>query len=139
MKLVFSTYQSAHVVAAGMKRGDAFDLAIFDEAHKTAGREGVHFSFALNDKHLPIKKRLFLTATPRHYDVRKRDKEGDARLVYSMDAPEVYGPVAHKLTFAEAARIVLHLRAKIRNSPLFVNHLPTKSLLLGRRAGLKIQ
>src|SRR2546430_3046991 len=45
VKLVFSTYQSAHVVAAGMKRGDAFDLAIFDEAHKTAGREGVHFGF----------------------------------------------------------------------------------------------
>jgi superfamily II DNA or RNA helicase len=104
VKLVFSTYQSAHVVAAGMKRNDAFDLAIFDEAHKTAGREGVHFGFALNDKRLPIRKRLFLTATPRHYDIRRRDKEGDARLVYSMDAPEVYGPVAHKLTFAEAAR-----------------------------------
>jgi superfamily II DNA or RNA helicase len=104
VKLVFSTYQSADVVAAGMKRSDAFDLAIFDEAHKTAGREDVHFGFALNDKRLPIRKRLFLTATPRHYDIRRRDKEGDARLVYSMDAPEVYGPVAHKLTFAEAAR-----------------------------------
>lgn len=104
VKLVFATYQSAHVVAAGMKRGNAFDLAIFDEAHKTAGREGVHFGFALNDKRLPIRKRLFLTATPRHYDVRKRDKEGDARLVYSMDAPEIYGLIAHKLTFAEAAR-----------------------------------
>src|SRR6266513_1858171 len=104
VKLIFSTYQSAHVVAAGMKRGNAFDLAIFDEAHKTAGREGVHFGFALNDKRLPIRKRLFLTATPRHYDVGKRDKEGDARIVYSMDAPEIYGPVAHKITFAEAAQ-----------------------------------
>src|SRR6266550_1521467 len=104
VKLVFSTYQSAHVVAAGMNKGDAFDLAIFDEAHKTAGREGVHFGFSLKDGNLPIKKRLFLTATPRHYDVRKRDKEGDARLVYSMDAPDVYGQVAHKLSFAETAR-----------------------------------
>lgn len=104
VKLVFATYQSAHVVASGMRKSDAFDLAIFDEAHKTAGREGVHFSFALNDKNLPIRKRLFLTATPRHFDIRRRDKEGDARLVYSMDAPEVYGPVAHKLSFAEAAR-----------------------------------
>jgi len=104
VKLVFSTYQSARVVAAGMKRGHAFDLAVLDEAHKTAGREGAHFGFALNDKNLAIRKRLFLTATPRHYDVRKRDKEGDAQLVYSMDAPEVYGPVAHKLAFAEAAR-----------------------------------
>lgn len=102
VKLVFSTYQSAHVVAAGMQRSDTFDLALFDEAHKTAGREGVHF--ALTDQNLPIRQRLFLTATPRHYDVRHRDREGDARLVYSMDAPEIYGPVAHQLTFAEAAR-----------------------------------
>ena len=102
VKLVFSTYQSAHVVAAGMKPGVAFDLAIFDEAHKTAGREGVHFGFALSDRHLRIKKRLFLTATPRHHDLRRRDREGDARLVYSMDAPEIYGPVAHQLTFAAA-------------------------------------
>ncbi len=103
VKLVFSIYQSAHVVAAGMEPGAAFDLAIFDEAHKTAGREGVHFGFALSDKNLAIRKRLFLTATPRHYDLRKRDREGDARLVSSMDAPEIYGPVAHQLTFAEAA------------------------------------
>jgi len=115
VKLVFSTYQSAHVVAAGMKRGETFDLAIFDEAHKTAGREGVHFGFALSDKNLAIRKRLFLTATPRHYDLRKRDREGDARLVYSMDAPEIYGPVAHQLTFAEAARrgIICHYRVII--------------------------
>jgi predicted helicase len=115
VKLVFSTYQSAHVVAAGMKPGESFDLAIFDEAHKTAGREGVHFGFALSDKNLAIRKRLFLTATPRHYDIRKRDREGDARLVYSMDAPEIYGPVAHQLTFAEAARrgIICHYRVII--------------------------
>ena len=47
---------------------------------------------------------VFLTATPRHYDVRQRDSEGGARLIYSMDAPEIYGPVAHQITFAEAAR-----------------------------------
>ena len=87
-----------------MGEGDPFDLALFDEAHKTAGREGVHFGFALADKNLPVRKRLFLTATPRHYDVRQRDREGGARLVYSMDAPEIYGPVAHQITFAEAAR-----------------------------------
>ncbi|MGD0651407.1 MAG: DEAD/DEAH box helicase family protein, partial [Verrucomicrobiia bacterium] len=104
VKIIFSTYQSAAVVAAGVDRGFAFDLAIFDEAHKTAGREGRNFSFALDDENLPVKKRLFFTATPRHYDVRKRDKEGDAKLVYSMDVREVYGLVAHTLTFAEAAR-----------------------------------
>ena len=67
MKLIFSTYQSASVVGAAMPRGEAFDFAVFDEAHKTAGREGRNFAFALDDKNLAIRKRLFLTAAPRHY------------------------------------------------------------------------
>ena len=60
--------------------------------------------FALDDRNLPIAKRVFLTATPRHYDVRKKDKEGDKALVYSMDVPATYGPIVHTLSFAEAAR-----------------------------------
>ncbi len=102
-RLVFCTYQSAHIVAAAMGKDESFDLGIFDEAHKTAGRVGVRFAFAVIDQNLPIRKRLFLTATPRHYDYRRKDKEGDAKLVYSMDVPEVYGPTVVKLTFAEAA------------------------------------
>lgn len=107
--VVFSTYQSAHIVAGGMLAGEnggklPFDLAIFDEAHKTASRSGTQFSFALTDENLPISKRLFFTATPRHYDIRKKDKEGDNALVYSMDRPEIYGRVTHNLSFAEAAR-----------------------------------
>ena len=109
VKLVFSTYQSAQVVAAGLPLdangiAQPFDLAIFDEAHKTASREGTRFSFALEDANMPIRKRLFFTATPRHYDIRKKDKEGDNTLVYSMDKPEIYGPVVHMLSFSEAAR-----------------------------------
>lgn len=108
-RIVFSTYQSAQVVAEGMPLDASgqripFDLGIFDEAHKTASRDGTRFSFALEDSNLPIRQRLFFTATPRHYDVRKKDKEGDSTLVYSMDRPEVYGPVVHTLSFAEAAR-----------------------------------
>lgn len=109
VKIVFSTYQSAHVVATGMPIGSdgtvkPFDLAIFDEAHKTASRTGTRFSFALEDSNLPIRKRVFFTATPRHYNVRLKDGEGDSALVYSMDKPEVYGPIVHTLSFAEAAR-----------------------------------
>jgi superfamily II DNA or RNA helicase len=109
VKVVFSTYQSAHVVSEGLPVGTngeklQFELGIFDEAHKTASRSGTQFSFALEDHNLPIRKRLFFTATPRHYDIRKKDKEGDTELVYSMDRPGVYGRVAHTLSFAEAAR-----------------------------------
>jgi predicted helicase len=81
-----------------------FDLGIFDEAHKTAGREGKKFGFALKDDNLSIKKRLFLTATPRHYNLNKKNEEGDFDLVYSMDNPDVYGEIAHQLSFAVAAR-----------------------------------
>lgn len=103
-KVIFSTYQSARVVGAAMQEGESFDLAVFDEAHKTAGREGRNFGFALEDSNILIRKRLFLTATPRHYNPHQHDSEGDAQLVFSMDRPEVYGPQAFRLTFAEAAR-----------------------------------
>jgi superfamily II DNA or RNA helicase len=103
-KVVFSTYQSARVVGAAMKPGEAFDLAVFDEAHKTAGREGRNFAFALEDDNLPIRKRLFLTATPRHYNPHQQNREGEAQLVFSMDRADVYGPQAFTLTFSEAAR-----------------------------------
>jgi predicted helicase len=103
-RIVFSTYQSAQVVGAALKPGEGFDLGVFDEAHKTAGREGRNYAFALDDANLPIRKRLFLTATPRHYNPHQHDREGDAQLVFSMDRPEVNGPQVFRLTFAEAAR-----------------------------------
>ena len=103
-KVIFSTYQSAAVVGDAMKPGECFDLGIFDEAHKTAGREGRNYGFALDDANLPIKKRLFVTATPRHYNPHQRDREGEAQMVFSMDNPKVYGRQAFCLTFGEAAR-----------------------------------
>jgi len=103
ISILFSTYQSAHIVAEGMDNNFSFDLGIFDEAHKTAGREGKKFGFALKNDNLYIRKRLFLTATPRHYNLTKRNKEGDLDLAYSMDSTDVYGNVAHNLSFAKAA------------------------------------
>ena len=106
VKVVFSTYQSAQVVANGMDKDFSFDFAIFDEAHKTAGRQGKKNSLALDDTNLPIGKRLFVTATPRHYSPIKRTKEGEQAVLYSMDDPSVYGPLdkRYELSFADAAR-----------------------------------
>lgn len=47
--MIFSTYQSAPVLAKGLPRGMAFDVGLFDEAHKTAGPGGGTFAFALKD------------------------------------------------------------------------------------------
>ena len=103
VKIVFSTYQSAPVVSEGARGLPPFDLAIFDEAHKTTGREGGLFSFGLFNANIPIRKRLFLTATPRHIDIRHRDKEGEFK-VQSMDDETVYGPRSHTLSFAAAVK-----------------------------------
>jgi hypothetical protein len=95
-----------HWLRAGMPASLAdlppIDLAIFDEAHKTTGPAGGIFSYALSDENIRISKRLFLTATPRHFDIRHRDKEGEFR-VQSMDDETVYGPRSHTLSFASAA------------------------------------
>jgi predicted helicase len=103
IKVVFSTYQSSHVVAQGVRGLAPFDVAIFDEAHKTTGPQGGSFAHSLKDENIRIRKRLFFTATPRHYDIRRRDKEGDFRIV-SMDDEAIYGPRAYTLTFGSAAR-----------------------------------
>jgi superfamily II DNA or RNA helicase len=104
IKIVFCTYQSANVLASGLPKGFSFDFGIFDESHKTAGIHGTYFNFGLENKNINIKKRLFLTATPRHYNLQKKDINGDPVLAYSMDQPEVYGPVVFNLSFAEAAK-----------------------------------
>jgi superfamily II DNA or RNA helicase len=103
VKVVFSTYQSSWVVSQGVQGLAPFDVAIFDEAHKTTGRQGGLFAHSLKDENIRICKRLFFTATPRHYDIRHRDREGDFRIV-SMDDEAVYGPRAYTLTFGSAAQ-----------------------------------
>jgi len=100
VNVIFSTYQSAEVVADGLN-GQTVDLGIFDEAHKTTGPTDGIFAFGLNDKNIRIKKRLFLTATPRHYNLNKRDKDGDFQTV-SMSDETIYGNVSYRLSFSAA-------------------------------------
>ncbi len=101
-KIIFSTYQSCRMVAQAMPGNFAFDLAIFDEAHKTASRLATNHAFALSENNIAIKKRLFLTATPRHYNIDVKDKFGDNQLVFSMDDETIYGRVVYKLSFRAA-------------------------------------
>ena len=104
VRVVFSTYQSVPVVAKGSQGLPPFDLGVFDEAHKTAGLAGGTFARALDDARLRIRKRLFFTATPRHFDIRHRDREGDFTVV-SMDDAAVYGPRAYAQTFADTVAL----------------------------------
>lgn len=101
-KIVFSTYQSSQVVRQATKGEFEFDFAVFDEAHKTTGSAEGRFALGLKDENIRIKKRLFLTATPKHYDISKRDKDGGFKFV-SMDDEVIYGKRAHTLNFGDAA------------------------------------
>jgi superfamily II DNA or RNA helicase len=112
VKVIFSTYHSSPVVGDGARGLPPFDIGIFDEAHKTIGLAGSAFGYALSDQNIHIRKRLFLTATPRHIDIRHRDEEGEFR-IYSMDDETVYGPRAHTLSFGVAAQKGIICRYKV--------------------------
>ncbi|MBG0738976.1 DEAD/DEAH box helicase family protein [Paeniglutamicibacter antarcticus] len=92
-KILFATYQSSPKLAAlHTDHGvGAWDLAIFDEAHRTAGRAGKKFSAALHDHTIPVHKRAFFTATPVTFTSRN-SPDGENIPAHSMDDLTVYGP-----------------------------------------------
>ena len=112
-KIVFSTYHSLKTISNGIPSGFSYDFAIFDEAHKTAGHKEKAFASALKNKGVSIKKRLFMTATPRHYDIKWRNKLGDPKSIYSMDDTELYGLYSYKLSFRNACEKGIICKYKI--------------------------
>ena len=107
--VIFSTYQSIDVVAQAQRDGvPEFDLVIADEAHRTTGvtlADTVESQFVRvhDNNYIKAAKRLYMTATPRLFDPKVKDKAtaSDAVLV-SMDDESLYGPVLHRLGFGEA-------------------------------------
>ena len=103
IKVVFSTYQSSPVVGDGARGLPRSTSPFLMKRTRQLVSPVRSFGWGISNRHIRIKKRLFLTATPRHIDIRHRDKEGEFRL-YSMDDKTVYGPRAHTLSFATAAQ-----------------------------------
>ena len=94
--IVFTTYQSGRIIADISKSLNIiFDLGIYDEAHKTVGKNEGLFSYLLFEKNISIKNRIFMTATERFYRGVKDD-------VLTMDDPEDYGEVFSHMSFKEA-------------------------------------
>jgi superfamily II DNA or RNA helicase len=110
--VVFCTYQSSDCIAAAQQGGRGlrprpqappFDLVLADEAHRCTGHAGSLFTTVLDAAKIKARKRLFMTATPRYFT--ERVKQRAAELEYelaSMDDEARFGPVFHCLTFAEA-------------------------------------
>ena len=110
MTVVFATYQSSPVLERAQRdRGlPGFDLAICDEAHRTAGailpgEEQSHFTRIHGDDRIRADRRLYMTATPKVYAESARTRAGElAAALCSMDDEELYGPVLYEIGFADA-------------------------------------
>lgn len=127
-RIVFSTYQSLPILAEALNSLPefAFDISIFDEAHRTAGaKDSQLFSLALSNEYIKSNKRLFATATERLVKpwIKKR-AEDEERIIFSMDDLSTYGPTFYRYNFGEAIaeevisdyRIII---AGIKESELF--------------------
>ena len=102
--LIFSTYKSSPKIADAIKllNGFSFDLAICDEAHRTAGT-GASLAKVIHDNSkIPVKKRLYMTATPRVLEDRFKKRLEDESLLADMSDPKIFGEEIFSMTFAEA-------------------------------------
>jgi len=98
--IIICTYQSSDRLAEACGYKIIFDLGIFDEAHKTewfnlrlwrqgktvSNQSNRQFTRMLDNKNMLIRKRLFMTATPKMYHGKVEDDK-----IMSMDNRNVYG------------------------------------------------
>ena len=115
MIVVFATYQSSPVIEKAQKDCGlpAFDLAVCDEAHRTAGAfsgdaEESNFVRIHRDEHIKTERRLYMTATPKVYAESARTRAGNlAAELCSMEDELIYGPVLYEIGFGEAVELGL--------------------------------
>lgn len=96
-----------------------FDLAIVDEAHRTAGSWDKEWTVIHDSSRIRTDRRLYLTATPYEWEAPRLAEAPDARprpkrtastapawespsLIASMDDSKVFGPRLHTYTHAQA-------------------------------------
>ncbi|MFI8170931.1 Helicase associated domain protein [Streptomyces sp. NPDC085931] len=104
---VFATYASlglgtlerAH--AAGLT---GWDLIVVDEAHRTSGRIGKPWTVVHDNTRIPALRRLYMTATPRLWQLDEDAEGAPGELVASMedDPDSPFGSRAYTLTLSEA-------------------------------------
>ncbi|WP_436850262.1 DEAD/DEAH box helicase family protein, partial [Streptomyces monashensis] len=107
---VFATYASlglgtlerAH--AAGLP---GWDLVVVDEAHRTSGRIGKPWAAVHDNTRIPALRRLYMTATPRLWQLDDQETGVPGELVASMDddADGPFGSRCYTLTLSEAINL----------------------------------
>ncbi|WP_331731087.1 Helicase associated domain protein [Streptomyces phaeochromogenes] len=99
----YATYASLPTVVTAHRDHalPPWDLAVVDEAHRTAGRLGKAWAAVHHNDQIPADRRLYLTATPRVWDP-DDSQDADTDTVASMDDEDLFGPVAYRLTLSDA-------------------------------------
>lgn len=98
---VFTTYASLQNLAAahrlhGLPR---WDIAVVDEAHRTSGDLGKKWGVIHDDDAIPARHRLYMTATPRVWDV---NATLGSEPIASMDDQALYGRRVYSYSLAQA-------------------------------------
>ena len=114
LQVIMSTYQSGHHTGEGlMIAGGRADLLIADEAHRTAGIRPVkgkakaqrlrQFTACHDNSLIPAKNRLYMTATPRVFNIEEKpNAKADDYIVAPMHREAIFGPVAYRLSYLQA-------------------------------------
>ena len=130
LRVVFSTYHSSDVIEKALQAAKfRFDLGIFDEAHRMVVSQVQNdlisnFSRALFDENVPIRKRLFQTATLKKIQLKGYvPAEHDIEFI-SMDNEALFGRVAHSYSFGQAADAGVIRRVKLLVVQVDVKDLP---------------
>ena len=110
LTVAFATYQSLPVIGNAQREHGLpdFDLAICDEAHRTAGariegEEDSHFVQIHDQRYVRADRRMYMTATPKVYAASARNKAGEVNAALcSMEDEDLYGPVLYEIGFGSA-------------------------------------
>ena len=110
-KIIFAVYNTVGVTSGITSEltnsGVSFDLAIYDECHRTSGKEFGMFTSCVDDMIVRANHKLFMTATIKEYEDTKDENEVviENNNLFSMANTDIYGRVAYSLTIFEAIRL----------------------------------
>ncbi|MEV7863716.1 Helicase associated domain protein [Streptomyces hirsutus] len=98
---IFATYASLPKLVEAHQRHllPRWDIAVVDEAHRTAGARAKPWAVIHDNDAIPARHRLYLTATPRIWDV---NRGITTEPIASMDDVDLYGHIAYRYSLAEA-------------------------------------
>ncbi|MFB6674429.1 Helicase associated domain protein [Streptomyces sp. NPDC056390] len=111
--VVFTTYSSLPAITRAHKkyRLPPWAIVIIDEAHRSSGSSNKQWAAVHKDSAVPAQRRLYMTATPRTWEMpdpkkqrRRKNTVPDRppEPLASMDDPTIYGPVVYQLGLADA-------------------------------------